>query len=192
MVEQVCKTLRRWMDSGRRPVGIAVNQTKSLFVREGYVDSLVSIAEKYRIPPGYITLEITEGLAFENLQTLNATIQRLNEQGFQVSMDDFGSGYSSLNTLGKLEINELKMDRAFLMEAVNDPKGAQSEVLAAVLVLAKKLGIKTVAEGVETKKSEDMIRAMRCDYGQGYYYSKPLLVEVFEEKFCMAGGRGSR
>lgn len=189
MVEQVCKTLRRWMDSGRMPVGIAVNQTKSLFVREGYVDSLMAITEKYHIPPEYITLEITEGLAFENLQTLNATIQRLNEQGFQVSMDDFGSGYSSLNTLGKLEINELKMDRAFLMEAVNDPKGAQSEVLAAVLVLAKKLGIKTVAEGVETKKSEDMIRAMRCDYGQGYYYSKPLLAEVFEEKFCVAGRR---
>lgn len=133
-----------------------------------------------------------EGLAFENLQSLNRTIQKLNRQGFQVSMDDFGSGYSSLNTLGKLAINELKMDRAFLMEAVNDPQGTQSEVLAAVLVLAKKLGIKTVAEGVETKKSEDMIRAMFCDYGQGYYYSKPIPAEDFREKFCTAGRCGSR
>lgn len=192
MVEQVCKTLRRWMDSGLTPVGIAVNQTKSLFVKEDYVDSLLAITEKYQIPPRYITLEIMEGLAFENLQGLNSTIQKLNGQGFQVSMDDFGSGYSSLNTLGKLEINELKMDRAFLMGAVNDPQGTQSEVLAAVLVLAKKLGIKTVAEGVETKKSEDMIRAMFCDYGQGYYYSKPIPAEDFREKFCTAGRCGSR
>ena len=192
MVEQVCKTLRRWMDSGLTPVGIAVNQTKSLFVKEDYVDSLLAITEKYQIPPRYITLEIMEGLAFENLQGLNSTIQKLNGQGFQVSMDDFGSGYSSLNTLGKLEINELKMDRAFLMEAVNAPQGTQSEVLAAVLVLAKKLGIKTVAEGVETKKSEDMIRAMFCDYGQGYYYSKPIPAEDFREKFCTAGRCGSR
>ena len=192
MVEQVCKTLRRWMDSGLTPVGIAVNQTKSLFVKEDYVDSLLAITGKYRVPPHYITLEIMEGLAFENLQSLNRTIQKLNRQGFQVSMDDFGTGYSSLNTLGKLEINELKMDRAFLMEAVNDPQGTQSEVLAAVLVLAKKLGIKTVAEGVETKKSEDMIRAMFCDYGQGYYYSKPIPAEDFREKFCTAGRCGSR
>lgn len=192
MVEQVCKTLRRWMDSGLTPVGIAVNQTKSLFVKGDYVDSLLAITGKYRVPPHYITLEIMEGLAFENLQSLNRTIQKLNRQGFQVSMDDFGTGYSSLNTLGKLEINELKMDRAFLMEAVNDPQGTQSEVLAAVLVLAKKLGIKTVAEGVETKKSEDMIRAMFCDYGQGYYYSKPIPAEDFREKFCTAGRCGSR
>ena len=98
-------------------------------------------------------------------------------------MDDFGSGYSSLNTLGKLEINELKLDRGFLMDVVNDPDGTQSEVLASVLSLAKKLGIKTVAEGVETKESEDVIRSMSCDYGQGYYYSKPIPAEEFQKRF---------
>ncbi len=190
MVEQVCKTLRQWMDCGLAPVGIAVNQTKALFVKEDYVECLLAITGKYRIAPQSITLEIMEGLAFENLSALNHTIQRLNREGFQVSMDDFGSGYSSLNTLGRLAINELKLDRGFLMDAVNDPKGAQSEVLAAILVLAKKLGIKTVAEGVETKKSEDMIRAMSCDYGQGYYYSKPIPAEDFREKFCVMRRNG--
>ena len=98
-------------------------------------------------------------------------------------MDDFGTGYSSLNTLGKLEINELKLDREFLMDVVNDPTGSQSEVLASILILAKKLGIKTVAEGVETKESEDVIRSMSCDYGQGYYYSKPIPAKDFRERF---------
>ena len=124
-----------------------------------------------------------EGLAFNNISALNQTIKKLNIAGFQVSMDDFGSGYSSLNTLGKLEINELKLDRGFLMDVVNDPDGTQSEVLASVLSLAKKLGIKTVAEGVETKESEDVIRSMSCDYGQGYYYSKPIPAEEFQKRF---------
>ena len=174
MVEQVCKTLRSWMDAGISPVAISVNQTKSLFIKEDYVDRLLAITNKYRISPQYIILEILEGLVFEKFQILNSTIQKLNQAGFQVSMDDFGSGYSSLNTLGKLQINELKLDRAFLMDVLNDPTGSQSEVLASILVLARKLGIKTVAEGVENKESEDIIRSMHCDYGQGYYYSKPI------------------
>lgn len=183
MVERVCKMLRAWIDAGITPVVISVNQTKSLFVKEDYVDQLLAITEKYHISPRYIILEILEGLAFKNVSALNHTIKRLNHAGFQVSMDDFGTGYSSLNTLGKLEINELKLDRAFLMDVVNDPDGTQSEVLASVLLLAKKLGIKTVAEGVETKESEDVIRSMSCDYGQGYYYSKPIPAVEFRKKF---------
>ena len=183
MVERVCKVLRAWMDAGITPVVISVNQTKSLFVKEDYVDRLLAITEKYHISPRYIVLEILEGLAFKHISALTHTIQALNHAGFLVSMDDFGSGYSSLNTLGKLEINELKLDRGFLMDVVNDPDGSQSEVLASVLVLAKKLGIKTVAEGVETKESEDVIRSMSCDYGQGYYYSKPIPVAEFQKKF---------
>ena len=100
-------------------------------------------------------------------------------------MDDFGSGYSSLSTLGKLKIDELKLDRMFLMDVVNEQKGAQSEVLAAVLALAKKLRIKTVAEGIETKAGEDLVRAMSCDYGQGYYYSRPVPARTFLTRFLI-------
>lgn len=183
MVDKVCRMLRTWMDSGITPMVISINQTKALFVKEDYVERLLAITEKYQISPQYIILEILEGLAFNNISALNQTIKKLNIAGFQVSMDDFGSGYSSLNTLGKLEINELKLDRGFLMDVVNDPDGTQSEVLASVLSLAKKLGIKTVAEGVETKESEDVIRSMSCDYGQGYYYSKPIPAEEFQKRF---------
>lgn len=189
MVEQVCKTLRSWIDAGIKPIAISVNQSKALFIKEGYVESLLSITQRYHIPSRYIVLEILEGLAFENIKVLNSTIRQLNQAGFKVSMDDFGSGYSSLNTLGKVEINELKLDRAFLMDVVNDPRGVQREVLASILALAKKLGIQTVAEGVETKESEDMIRSMSCDYGQGYYYSKPIPKDEFRELFCTSESR---
>lgn len=184
MVEQVCMLLRNWMDAGRDPLVISVNQTKSLFVRDDYVERLLAITEKYSVDPQYIVLEITEGLAFDNVDSLNATIRNLNRAGFRVSMDDFGSGYSSLNTLGKLQINELKIDHAFVQDAVCDPKGSQSMVLSVILTLARRLGVKTVAEGVETEEGEALIRAMACDYGQGYYYGKPIPAEEFAQTFC--------
>lgn len=183
MVEQACKKLRTWMDAGIQPIVISVNQSKSLFIKEDYVEKLLEITDKYQVSPKYIILEILEGLAFENIDTLNRTIRRLNDVGFRVSMDDFGSGYSSLNTLGKLQINELKLDRLFLKDVVNDQNGSQRNVLASIFELAKKLGIQTVAEGVETQESEDMVRAMACDYGQGYYYSKPIPAEEFQKIF---------
>lgn len=183
MIEQVCKQLRCWIDSGLSPIMISVNQTKSLFVKENYIEELLNITKKYNISPKYIILEILEGLAFENIDSLNNTIKKLNSVGFKVSMDDFGSGYSSLNTLGKLQINELKLDRMFLMDIVNQKNNSQYEVLESILSLSKKLGIKTVAEGVETKQNEDIMRSMCCDYCQGYYYSKPIPANEFKEKF---------
>lgn len=98
-------------------------------------------------------------------------------------MDDFGSGYSSLNTLGKLHIDELKLDRMFLKDIVDDGNRAQLDVLASIFSLARKLGVRTVAEGVETKESEMMMHSLLCDYCQGYYYSKPIPAEEFQEKF---------
>ena len=183
MVEKVCKQLRKWMDAGVCPIEIAVNQTKTLFVKSGYTEKLLEITQKYRIPPQYIVLEIPESLSVENFEALKSVICRLNQNGFRVSMDDFGSGYSSLNTLGKLHIDELKLDRMFLKDIVDDGNRAQRDVLASIFSLARKLGIRTVAEGVETKESEMMMRSLLCDYCQGYYYSKPIPAEEFREKF---------
>ena len=183
MVEQACKCLRAWMDQGIPPITISVNQTKLLFLKTDYVEKLLSITGKYDIAPQYLILEVPEGYAFENITALNKTFQKLNQAGFRVSMDDFGSGYSSLNTLGKLKIDELKLDRMFLMDVVNDQNGSQSVVLSAVLSMARQLGIKTVAEGIENQASEELMRSMSCDYGQGYYYSKPIPAREFQEKF---------
>lgn len=183
MVEQVCKQLRQWMDEGTTPINISVNQTRLLFVSEGYVEKLLAITEKYDISPRYITLEILESLALEHMDQVNACIDQLRAAGFRISMDDFGSGYSSLNTLGRLKIDELKLDRLFLMGVAKDTEGTQRKIMGCILDLAKQLNISTVAEGVETRENEQMMAQLSCNYGQGYYYSRPLAVVDFERDF---------
>lgn len=183
MVEQVCKQLRRWMDEGLEPINISVNQTRLLFISEGYVEKLLSITEKYQIAPSNITLEILESLALDHLDHINACIDKLRAAGFRISMDDFGSGYSSLNTLGRLKIDELKLDRMFLMDAAKDTDGNQRKIMACILELARELHISTVAEGVETRENELMMAQLSCNYGQGYYYSRPINIAEFEESF---------
>ena len=183
MVEQVCKQLRQWIDEGITPINISVNQTRLLFASEGYVENLLAITEKYNISPQYITLEILESLALEHMDQVNACIDRLRAAGFRISMDDFGSGYSSLNTLGRLKIDELKLDRLFLMGAAKDTEGIQRKIMSCILELAKQLNITTVAEGVETRENEQMMAQLSCNYGQGYYYSRPLTTADFEQNF---------
>lgn len=191
MVEQACKQLRTWINQGLSPIPISVNQTKLLFYREDYADRLLAITRKYQVPPRYITLEILEGLALDNVEKLNNVIEQLNAVGFRVSMDDFGSGYSSLNTLGKIKIDELKLDRLFLYDVAKDKQGSQRKVLASIVALAKELNIRTVAEGVETQESEQMMIELACDYGQGYYYSKPIPADRFLDEFLLPYTQGA-
>lgn len=183
MLEKSCQLLKKWMDEGNPPISISINQTKSLFVSDDYLDKLLEITSRYQISPQYIVLEILEGLAFENIEELNNTIARLHKAGFRVSMDDFGSGYSSLNTLGKLHIDQIKLDRMFLMDLREDQRSSQNDVMLLIFALAKKLGIETVTEGVETQEDEALIQSMGCNYGQGYYYSKPIPVKDFYNIF---------
>lgn len=104
-------------------------------------------------------------------------------------MDDFGSGYSSFNTLGKLKIDELKLDRVFLIEITNEKENRQRIIMEQVVDLTKRLKISTVVEGVETRENEVLIQSFGCDYGQGYYYSRPVSADEFEEKFLKKGDR---
>lgn len=181
MVEQACKQIRHWIDSGLPAMHISVNQTRLLFTSENYVEKLLEITSKYKVSPKYITLEILESIAIDNIESINICIDKLRSKGFRISMDDFGSGYSSLNTLGKLKIDELKLDRLFLMDVTKDKEGVQRKIMACILALAKQLNIDTVAEGVETEQDEDMMTKLSCDYGQGYYYSRPISAKDFEK-----------
>ena len=183
MVEKVCKQLRRWIDKGYKPINISVNQSKLLFYKENYVERLCNITRKYNISPSLITLEILEGLALNNVDELNNKIRKLKQKGFKISMDDFGSGYSSLNTLGNIDIDELKLDKSFLMIASNTNGHRQRLIMEQIIVLAKKMNMYTVAEGVETKENEQMIKELGCDFGQGYYYSRPISAKEFGEKY---------
>ena len=178
------------MDQGSDPVPLSVNQSKLLFYESDYTDKLKALLEKYQIPARLITLEILEGLAMENIEELNEKIVRLKEIGFQISMDDFGSGYSSLNTLASLKIDELKIDRGFLLRLQDAKEDYRRQVIIMdeVVKLTKKLKIRTVVEGVETEENEKLVQKLDCDYGQGYYYGRPVSAEEFTEKYISMEG----
>ncbi len=119
----------------------------------------------------------------DSLDELNKKIDLLKQKGFRIAMDDFGSGYSSLNTLGNLRIDELKLDQGFLRE-VSGGKNERSEIIMGqIAILARKLSIATVVEGVETQENHLLIQRMGCDYGQGYYYSPPIEAEKFTRQY---------
>ena len=188
MVEQACKQIRAWLDAGLAPVPISVNQSKLLFYEEDYVERICDITRHYNVPNRYIILEILEGLALENPEQVSAHIDQLHSHGFRISMDDFGSGYSSLTTLSQLPIDELKLDRSFLIQADQSTEHNRRKILEVVIEVAKRLHISTVAEGIETEDHEQLIREMRCDYGQGYYYSRPIPAAEFTDTFLRANG----
>lgn len=119
-------------------------------------------------------------MAMSNLDQVKMVIKKLHKMGFTISMDDFGSGYSSLNTLKDLDIAELKLDREFLSEQSTSPKG--KVVVESIIRLARELSITTVAEGIENERQLEFLRSISCDIGQGFYFARPMPVDAFENK----------
>lgn len=183
MFEEACKQIRKWIDEGIEPIGISVNQSKLLFYEADYVERLEKIVNKYQIPANLITLEILENLVIDNVDEVNSKIECLHKIGFRVSMDDFGSGYSSLNILGKLDIDELKIDKDFLQEIFVENNFRTKLIMEEIVKLAKILSISTVVEGVETLECNYLIRSFGCDFGQGYYYDKPISNDKFNLRY---------
>lgn len=183
MVDRTCCQLRKWMDEGYEPICISVNQSRLLFYQSDYVDRLCSILQRYGIPNGFIQLEILEGLAIENIEQMNKTLTQLHEKGFRLSLDDFGSGYSSLNVLAGIQVDEVKFDKDFLLESAPDKKEKNKLALKNVVKLAKDLQITTVAEGVEVQQDEEFVHSIGCEYGQGFFYSCPIPPEEFALRY---------
>lgn len=183
MFEQACLQIRKWMDQGIEPIGISVNQSKLLFYESDYVERLNAIVQKYQVPAHLLTLEILEDLVINNVDEVNEKIEQLHQIGFKVSMDDFGSGYSSLNILGKIDIDELKIDRIFLQEILDGKNKKAQIILEEIIKLTKILSISTVVEGIETKEYHDFVKSLGCHYGQGYDYDKPISQQEFEIRY---------
>lgn len=183
MVDRTCRQLREWMDAGYEPICISVNQSRLLFYQSDYVERLCAVMDRYHIPHGYIQLEILEGLAIENIEQMNKTLAQLHEKGFRLSLDDFGSGYSSLNVLAGIQVDEVKFDKDFLLESAPDKKEKNKLALKNVVKLAKDMQITTVAEGVEVQQDEEFVHSIGCEYGQGFFYSCPIPPEEFAQRY---------
>lgn len=177
--EKVCAQLREWMDKGWKPVPVSVNVSGMHLKDVNFVQKYRQIADKYRIDPALLELELTESVMFSDLglEEARAVIDAVHEYGFKCSMDDFGSGYSALGLLTDLPIDIIKLDRSFFIDSVESPR-AQT-VIATIIRLAQELDIETVAEGIETIEQVDMLRGMGVDMIQGFYYSRPLPMAEF-------------
>lgn len=179
MFEQVCIALHTWEQQKIKLDGItiSVNLSRLHLFNPFLTENLVAIVEKHAVDPSHIELELTESIVFNNKISLIDSLLALRAAGFKISIDDFGSGYSSLNMLKDLPVDVLKIDKAFLDESSDSGGGRM--IIAKVIELAKSLNLTTVAEGVETKEQVTMLLGMGCDIAQGYYYARPMPLEEF-------------
>ena len=144
-------------------------------------ETFTGLVQKYEIAPELLKLEITETALMSDFKKNMEILKRLQDFGFKIEIDDFGSGYSSLNMLKDISADVLKIDMGFLRASENEVKG--KDILESIIVLADKLGMEVITEGVETEKQLSMLTRMGCKMFQGYYFSRPVPVDEFEEKY---------
>ncbi len=189
MLEEVCKKLRMLIDENRMIFPISVNQSRILIHNPDYINQVAKIMKRYRIPNGFIELEVTETVFFDERNLMINTMNRLKSMELSISMDDFGSGYSSLNMLKDIPFDVIKIDREFFSEVITSE--ASILILRKIIEMAKGLGIRVLCEGVETAEQVEILRELGCSYVQGYYYSRPVKSEEFIETYCgnRSGGK---
>lgn len=178
ILDEVCRLMRKWLDSGLEPVVISVNQSRLHLDEPDYIGKLREIVDKYDIPYKYIELELTESVFTDNAELMIKTMQKLHDVGFKLSIDDFGSGYSSLNMLKDMPADVVKIDREFFNTTANTQKGRA--VISSVVDLANNLDMKVISEGVETEEQVEFLADIGCHMVQGFFFAKPMTVGDFE------------
>jgi EAL domain-containing protein (putative c-di-GMP-specific phosphodiesterase class I) len=172
VLQTACNGMARWRDQGLGDIKVAVNlsvrQTKS----DALLPDILASLKTLKLRPDQLSLEITESVLMENIESNISLLDQLRSHGIKLSIDDFGTGYSSLAYLKRLRIDELKIDRAFVRDI--PCSGEDEAIVTAIIALAHSLGLSVVAEGVETVEQLAFLRLARCDHMQGYYFSRPM------------------
>lgn len=179
ILQQVARLLSSWKEHGKQQVPLAVNFSRLHLNDSRYITQMLQILTDCGVPPHLIEVELTENVILNNWELAQSVIRGLHEKGFSVAMDDFGSGYSSLNVLKSLQFDSIKLDKEFLSGCEQD--ATAKKVIQGAVDMIKAVGAKVVAEGVETQEQADFLRVIGCDLAQGYYFSRPLVVEEFEK-----------
>ena len=183
LFSSVCRFLKKLLEEGERPIPISVNMSRHDIFNHDYVEAVESIRRAYDIPVEYLRLELTESSAIGGMELVQNVLKRLHALGYKVEMDDFGSGYSSLNVLKDLDVDVLKLDMFFFTGQL---RGRGGTIITTVVNMAKWLGIPVIAEGVETVEQAEFLKSIGCNYIQGYLYYKPMperaLVEELKKR----------
>lgn len=177
--EQTCICLGRRIDLGLEPVPVSVNVSRMHIHDNKLSEKLLGLIRKFDLPPALLELELTESVFFENEELLVGTIRKLQQDGFSVSPEDFGAGYSSLNMLKDLSIETIKPDRGFFYEVIVTPRG--KTVVAHAISLSKASNIDIIAKGVENQEQAEFLLNAGCPCAPEYYYSMPVPIGRFEE-----------
>ena len=181
VLEEACRQLQAWSNSGNELFRVAVNMSTKDIQAEDFNDKLRKMLEQYDVNPNRLELEITESTLMENPEEIEGELNAMREMGLTLAIDDFGSGFSSLNYLKRLPVDVLKIDRMFIRDLEEDK--SDRAIVTGIIALATSMGLSTVAEGVETEYQYRLLQELGCDTCQGYYFSKPIPVADFEEKF---------
>ena len=180
MLSHVARDMKQWQDAGMNCVPVSVNVSRAHFIETDLAEQIRDIVDEAGADRRLIEIELTESAFFDDKKALVSTILKLKEYGFAVSMDDFGSGYSSLNSLKDMPLDILKIDAEFFRGESADTRG--KIVVSETIKLAKSLNMRTVAEGVEIKEQVDFLAEQGCDMIQGFYFAKPMPKNEFEDR----------
>ena len=180
MLSHVARDMKQWQDAGMKCVPVSVNVSRAHFIETDLAEQIRDIVDEAGADRRLIEIELTESAFFDEKKAQVSTILKLKEYGFAVSMDDFGSGYSSLNSLKDMPLDILKIDAEFFRGESADTRG--KIVVSETIKLAKSLNMRTVAEGVEIKEQVDFLAEQGCDMIQGFYFAKPMPKNEFEDR----------
>jgi diguanylate cyclase (GGDEF)-like protein/PAS domain S-box-containing protein len=179
VIRTAVQQLARWLAQGMAPITMAVNLSSVQFRHANLPQLVSSILTEAALPPHLLELELTEGVAMTNALEAIAVMDDLHQRGVRMSIDDFGTGYSSLSYLKRFQVYKLKIDQSFVRDITEDPD--DKAIVGAIISMAQSLGLKTIAEGVETEGQLAFLRARGCDEVQGYHFSRPLNAQAFED-----------
>jgi EAL domain-containing protein (putative c-di-GMP-specific phosphodiesterase class I) len=179
VLETACMQNAAWRSAGLEPVRVGVNLSLRQFQQSNLVENASRILRDSKLEPQFLELEITESSLMDNAELTVETLKRLRRLGIKISIDDFGSGYSSLAYLKNLPVDTLKIDRAFVTDIVADR--CDRAIVETIITLARRLGLRTIAEGVETEAHAAVLRRLACDEMQGFLFSRPLTADAFAD-----------
>lgn len=185
--EKVCRFIRSEMDAGREPAPISVNVSRMNLYSPKFLENIVNLIESYKIPPKYLNLELTESVLADSEVLIREAVDYLHKAGFTIMMDDFGSGYSSLNVLKDVNLDILKVDMKFFSKGESSSGDRGEKIIKAVIRMAEFLDMPVIAEGVEEKHQVELLSELGCDYIQGYYFAKPMPEENYRELIANNG-----